>query len=819
MATAQNSIDWYKQRGMDMVMVEDARGNKYLSLRDRAFQDPSGAWRPQGYDTQEATGFAQARTDSAYRDPTTGFAPGSAGYDAARQQLAQRSAFTQAQTDATSRLTQAGMSAGDVARYAPSAAGMYTTGKWTWDDIIGKVGATVLGNQRGQYAEELMKQGMTREQALAAAAQRYAQQETPRSQAISEAVRALTQFTGQGVSIDSLAHWFFYTPQGKAILDKYGLQPGEAGPAAPGVLQDGTGAMGSGQRFVGGRPVSQEDYLTYSRLTQDDLNRNALQRRTQQAQAGAAPVGTQTGTSRAGMVFDEKGDPYIPGATPRLGMAPRVPNTSPQPGAGGVAPVVPDTGAVVAPEPAPAAAPPAEAPGTGAPAGGPAIQPRPMSPEAQAVLDEIKRRMGQPPMTIDELMQSPYYQSQQQAIDLQRGTAQAQLRRAMASRNMLRSTPAVQALASSDAYYTAQEAALVPKMLQAAIDQRQSGLGELHDYYNSLSAADQAAFNRGLSEFTATAPYKYETVTEQNRRAEADRKAEADAAAAERKAALDAEEAAYKRAMDEAEMTGRYISPEARQLIETVLDAKRRYTALIAAGDREGAQKQNLRANAARQQLSAMGVDASMFGADVTLGQAEANVGVAGIQTLKAQRDALDMQIKRLELQIAADPDVGKRAQAEADMAKLILQMEEIDSRIALNTKKLVETASTIGKTEAENSFASIVARAISTGKTADQIKAEIRANPGSLGASVTLARALELVDQVAGIEPAKDPTKAETENPVYLDLSGLKAQGKTYDEALQWLQNNPDKWAQVTASTIDKWLESLWPANIYGKR
>lgn len=139
------------------------------------------------------------------------------------------------------------------------------------------------------------------------------------------------------------------------------------------------------------------------------------------------------------------------------------------------------------------------------------IKPRETSPEVSSLMSAISSRLNKAPMTAQDIMSSPEYQAQKQVLDLRKGESQAALRRDLASRGMLRSTPAVQALANEDARYEATMAAVVPQLLQAATQREQAGVQNLLNALNAALGVEQAAFSQGLGEFQALAPYRFET--------------------------------------------------------------------------------------------------------------------------------------------------------------------------------------------------------------------------------------------------------------------------------------------------------------------
>ena len=94
-------------------------------------------------------------------------------------------------------------------------------------------------------------------------------------------------------------------------------------------------------------------------------------------------------------------------------------------------------------------------------------------------------------------------------------------------------------------------------------------------------------------------------------------------------------ESAAERALREAQLTGQYLPAEARALIDSLLELKRQAEAPgITAEARSELSSQ---ANEIRARLAGMGVDTSLFSADVPYAQAIQNVARAGTPTLAAR--------------------------------------------------------------------------------------------------------------------------------------------------------------------------------------
>lgn len=91
----------------------------------------------------------------------------------------------------------------------------------------------------------------------------------------------------------------------------------------------------------------------------------------------------------------------------------------------------------------------------------------------------------------------------------------------------------------------------------------------------------------------------------------------------------------FNEAVTEGELTGSYMSPQARTLLNGLFDLKSKAEATgITREERAALSKQ---ADGIRAQLTGMGVDASQFGSNVNLNTARGNTGKAGIDTLAKQ--------------------------------------------------------------------------------------------------------------------------------------------------------------------------------------
>lgn len=568
-------------------------------------------------------------------------------------------------TAAASQLQAAGVDAGTASRYAAATKDLTQNRGESTEDIARRLGAMGRARQRTTLAGKYQSQGLS----LADARTRARTEMPNRLGNWDLAMRDAVQLIPGGGSVSSTSHWIFATPQGKAILEKYGLTGAAPGANAPAALAErgGTGWVG-GQRFINGRPVSEEDFRKFSGMTQEDLNKTALARRAAMLQTQSAPAGT-TATS-TGLLLDEEGNVIQPGMAPRLGMAPTVPRMAPPapssggfvadpgvnggppawlgPGPGtavpggpaGVAPAPgagqPAPGAGAAPPPAGGGAPPVTGgPGAGTPPS--AIQPRPMSPQVAELLAMWRSRVEGAPITAQDIMNSPEYQAQAGAIDFARESAQAQLRRALASRNMLRSTPAIQSLAGSDAYYTAQEQALVPQMLAAAANRQQQGIRNLSDLLGTVSGLENTAFQQGEAQARFA-----RGVFESDR--------------------------AF------AEDVRRFGLDQAIQQADADLRLARGYGMLPF-------------------ELEQARIATGQAGAESAEWQAMAPYRMR-MAELNQESSELQNQVARLEAELAASPDVGLRAQKQLALQQARVQLQQAQAELALfNDPKVGEAA------------------------------------------------------------------------------------------------------------------------------
>jgi hypothetical protein len=334
--------------------------------------------------------------------------------------------------------------------------------------------------------------------------------------------------------------------------------------------------------------------------------------------------------------------------------------------------------AQAAPVAAPVVQPVAAVPGQAQP--NPAtVQPTAVSPAVQELLTLLRGKIDQAPVTNEQLMNDPAFKSQQAVIDFRRQQAQAQLNRSLASRNMLRSTPAVQALAGSNAEFTAREQALVPQMLAAANAQRQQELASIGNLLNQNLGVENQAFNQGLSSFNATAPFNMQTQAQLIQQQQNDRNFDRGVFESDRGFDEAARLNDRNFSVVESGLTGTFTPEAAQQLASRLIDMKQEATALALSGDVAGSDAISQDANAIRAQLANMGVDANeLFGPQVTTEQARANVPLLAqptfqtIQNAQARQDALDAQKRadRLTAEAKTEKERVAAAKAQKDAAE-----------------------------------------------------------------------------------------------------------------------------------------------------
>lgn len=161
----------------------------------------------------------------------------------------------------------------------------------------------------------------------------------------------------------------------------------------------------------------------------------------------------------------------------------------------------------------------------GAPAAQPATAPQPTSaagfdmraetsPEVQAMLNQIRGYINQPPQTPDELLKSEYGQQLQAAADTMRDQQMRQARAQLAASGGLYpdDTRAAERFGQVGAEAAQMQAGqILPALLAAAQGQRSAGLNELLAGLGAQTGEEAAALNRILSTFGTVAPYQYLT--------------------------------------------------------------------------------------------------------------------------------------------------------------------------------------------------------------------------------------------------------------------------------------------------------------------
>lgn len=93
-------------------------------------------------------------------------------------------------------------------------------------------------------------------------------------------------------------------------------------------------------------------------------------------------------------------------------------------------------------------------------------------------------------------------------------------------------------------------------------------------------------------------------------------------------------------ATTEAELTGQYMSPQARQLLNNLFELKSQ--AEQSGISRDVLASYKSQADGIRSQLSGMGVDSTLFGSNVNLNSARGNMGKAGLSTMAKQAMDID---------------------------------------------------------------------------------------------------------------------------------------------------------------------------------
>jgi hypothetical protein len=229
------------------------------------------------------------------------------------------------------------------------------------------------------------------------------------------------------------------------------------------------------------------------------------------------------------------------------------------------------------------------------------VKPYEPSDTMKRIISRIEDEYSRLNVAPNDIINSPEWQAQQKVLDLQKGEAQSALRRSMASRGMLRSTPAVQALAGEEARFEAARSAALPQMMQAEYARRAGNLAELMRQAQLQAQVEQTGYERAAREAEAARMFP----------------------------------------LQEAQVTGAYLPGMARGLAERILDLK-------AQAKQPGADVASLKqqADAYRDALARyIGNDAyTKFGSDVTYEQAAANLAGLGAPTLKTREAAMSYQ-------------------------------------------------------------------------------------------------------------------------------------------------------------------------------
>lgn len=281
------------------------------------------------------------------------------------------------------------------------------------------------------------------------------------------------------------------------------------------------------------------------------------------------------------------------------------------------------------------------------------ITPWGYSPEVTDVYGKLKEGTYTAPFTSQEIMQMPEYQALADVSKFNTAQAQAGLDRSFASRNLLRSTPMVQAAGSNAAYFTARMNEQLPALINAAYARRQQDLANQQALLGESRGLEDVAFSRGAADLAAG------------------------------RGILESERAF---GVTEAGLTGQYQPQNVAALLQAVVNAKKSW-----ATESDGTTKaqDEAAANAARQALAGLGFPPerveSLVGAGVPLEQAQANIGRFTMPTLQGRAaeqglaagdvqsklQQLELQKAELQAQIDADPSSGLAAEARKRMEKL----------------------------------------------------------------------------------------------------------------------------------------------------
>lgn len=334
------------------------------------------------------------------------------------------------------------------------------------------------------------------------------------------------------------------------------------------------------------------------------------------------------------------------------------------------------------------------------------ITPREINPEVMQAYRNLENLVNRSPLTAQEIMQSPEYKELASAIRFQAEQAQAANRRDLASRGMLRSTPAVQTMEATQAYYTAQQQALIPQLIQAEQARRQQEIANAASLLSALQGLYDTAWQQGYQEFGATAPYNYETVGQRTAREQWEKEFERSGEQWEKEFGRSGEQWDRQFGLQEAQLTGRYQPEAVRKLLQTIVEAKESW---YDPNDGTTPEEDNARATAARNALVAMGFDPAeidrLVGPGVTIEQARANLAALTVPTLQGQQADQALRMGELEYQVAANPEYGLAAQAQQQMRLGELNIQDIQSRIAQRNAMPVEQRPTVDRQYIINTY------------------------------------------------------------------------------------------------------------------
>lgn len=243
-----------------------------------------------------------------------------------------------------------------------------------------------------------------------------------------------------------------------------------------------------------------------------------------------------------------------------------------------------------------------------------------------------------------------------------------------------------------------------------------------------------------------------------------------------------------------------------------------------------------------RSQLSQFGIDPALFGPDVTLAQAEANLrkivnppkevtqkdlNALTIQELDIKSKRLDNEKKESDKEVArllaiakADPDSPEGKLAVIEFRKAQLANQKLEAEIAA-TNALRDQRNRPPEPKAQttssqrNEMRGIINGWKSAGNTYEQAAQAIRDNAGDLG-DVSLQDALADVAAIYGKQaPSATEARTESSNTFTADVLALQSEGRTYEDVVTAL-NNMVRAGTLTGLTHAQALDSI--DRIYGK-